>query len=62
MTGPFQGVSVLELASGIAGPYCGMVSAPEAMANETIPYEARGWTGTASIEPRREQRLEEFHE
>jgi hypothetical protein len=39
-----------------------MVSAPEAMTNETIPYEARGWTGTASIEPRREQRLEEFHE
>ncbi|UCH87536.1 MAG: CoA transferase [Dehalococcoidia bacterium] len=27
MTGPFQGVSVLELASGIAGPYCGMLLA-----------------------------------
>ena len=27
MTGPFEGVSVLELASGIAGPYCGMLLA-----------------------------------
>lgn len=27
MTGPFQGASVLELASGIAGPYCGMLPA-----------------------------------
>ncbi|MGQ9571776.1 MAG: CaiB/BaiF CoA transferase family protein [Dehalococcoidia bacterium] len=27
MTGPLQGVSVLELASGIAGPYCGMLLA-----------------------------------
>ena len=27
MTGPFQGLSVLELASGIAGPYCGMLLA-----------------------------------
>jgi crotonobetainyl-CoA:carnitine CoA-transferase CaiB-like acyl-CoA transferase len=27
MTGPLEGVSVLELASGIAGPYCGMLLA-----------------------------------
>jgi len=32
------------------------------MTNETILYEARGWTGTTSTEPRRGQRLEELHE
>jgi hypothetical protein len=32
------------------------------MTNETILYEAREWTGTASTEPRRKRRQEEFHE
>ena len=32
------------------------------MTNETILYEARGWTDTASTEPRPERRLEGFHD